>query len=125
MPGATTGGTTAAVSAKTTGAKIMSDTIRLVTATGESLHVGVRTVIGKALLRRFGADAEFWDDTQCTVERRADGQWMVIPATGTVNETLINGGPLTTARALHDGDVLAVGRSAKAISKLPLTARVG
>ena len=62
---------------------------------------------------------------QCTVERRADGQWIVTPAPGTVNETLINGAPLTTPRALSDGDVLAAGRSAKGISKLPLTAHVG
>ena len=92
---------------------------------GESLQIGMRTEIGKAVLRRFGADAEFWDDKQCTVERRADGQWIVTPAPGTVNETLVNGAPLTTPRALSDGDVLAAGRSAKGISKLPLTARVG
>ena len=89
------------------------------------LQIGVRTEIGKAVLRRFGADAEFWDDKQCTVERRPDGQWIVTPAPGTVNETLINGAPLTTPRALSDGDVLAAGRSAKGISKLPLTAHVG
>jgi eukaryotic-like serine/threonine-protein kinase len=88
------------------------------------LRIGVRTEIGKAVLRQFGADAEFWDAKQCTVERRADGQWIVTPAPGTVNETLINGAPLTTPRALSEGDVLAAGRSAKGISKLPLTAHV-
>ena len=106
-------------------AKLTSNRIKLVTADGDSLPVGIRTEIGKAILRRFGPDAEFWDDTQCTVERRADGQWIVTPAPGTVNETLLNGAPLTTARSLSDGDVLAVGRSAKGISKLPLTARAG
>ena len=45
------------------------------------------------------------------------------PAPETVNETLLNGAPLTTPRTLNDGDVLAAGRSAKGISKLPLTAR--
>jgi len=79
--------------------------------------------MGKAALRRFGADAEYWDDLQCTIERRSDGQWIVIPAPGTVNETLVNGAPLTAPRALSEGDVLAAGRSAKGISKLPLTAR--
>ncbi len=101
----------------------MSDKIQLVASGGESLRVGIRTEIGKAMLRRFGADAEFWDDRQCTVERRLDGQWIVTPARGTVNETLINGALLTAPRALSDGDVLAAGRSAKGISKLPLTAR--
>jgi len=56
---------------------------------------------------------------------RSDGQWIVTPAPGTVNETLLNGAPLTTSRPLNDGDVLAAGRSAKGISKLPLTARAG
>jgi eukaryotic-like serine/threonine-protein kinase len=107
------------------GAKLTSNRIRLVAPGGESLAVGIRTEIGKPLLRRFGGDAEFWDDKQCIVERRPDGQWIVLPAAGTVNETLLNGAPLTTPRPLNDGDVLAAGRSAKGISKLPLTARAG
>ena len=107
------------------GAKLTSNRIQLVASGGQSLPVGIRTEIGKAVLRRFGADAEFWDDKQCIVERRPDGQWIVTPAPGTVNETLLNGAPLTTPRPLSDGDVLAAGRSAKGISKLPLTARAG
>ncbi len=114
-----------ATSTPAPGSTLMSDKIQLVASGGESLRVGIRTEIGKAVLRRFGADAEFWDDTQCTVERRSDGQWIVTPAPGTVNETLVNGSPLTAPRALNDGDVLAAGRSARGISKLPLTARVG
>jgi serine/threonine protein kinase len=105
------------------GARITSDRIQFLAGTGQPLVLGVRTDLGKSLLRRFGADAEFWDDPQCTVEQRADGQWIVTPATRTVNETLINGRPLTSPHPLNDGDVLAAGRSAKGISKLPLTAR--
>jgi hypothetical protein len=105
------------------GSRLTSERIQLATASGQALEIGVRTEIGKAVLRRFGADAEFWDDRQCTIERRPDGQWIVTPAPGTVNETLVNGAPLTAARALSEGDVLAAGRSAKGISKLPLTAR--
>ena len=101
----------------------MSERIVLVASSGESLQIGVRTDLGKALLRGFGADAEFWDDKQCTVERRPDGQWIVTPAPGTVNETLVNGAPLTSAFALSDGDILAAGRSAKGIHKMPLVAR--
>jgi len=107
------------------GATLTSPRIRLVTAAGESLPIGIRTEIGKALLRRFGPDAEFWDDKQCILDRRPDGQWIVSPAPSTVNETLLNGAPLTTPQSLSDGDVLAAGRSAKGISKLPLTARAG
>ena len=126
-PGAVIGTrpTAAPAPAAAAGARLMSDRIQLVTAAGQSLPVGIRTEIGKALLRRFGADAEFWDDRQCTVERRADGQWIVTPAPGTVNETLLNGAPLNVSRPLSEGDVLAAGRSAKGISKLPLTARAG
>lgn len=102
-----------------------SGRIQLVAASGESLIVGVRTDIGKSVLRRFGPDAEFWDEKQCTLERRADGKWIVTPAAGTVNETLVNGAVLSAPRVVSDGDVLAAGRSAKGIVKLPLTARVG
>ena len=126
--GGGTGGTRpdrSPAAAAVAGAKLTSNRIQLVTSGGQSLPVGIRTEIGKAVLRRFGADAEFWDDKQCIVERRPDGQWIVTPAPGTVNETLLNGAPLTTPRPLNDGDVLAAGRSAKGISKLPLTARAG
>ena len=108
---------------RATAAQLTSNRIQLVAAGGQALPVGIRTEIGKGLLRRFGADAEFWDDRQCTVERRPDGRWIVTPSPGTVNETLLNGATLTAPRALSDGDVLAAGRSAKGISKLPLTAR--
>ena len=118
-PSATAAGTVV------TRAKLTSDKIQFIAPGGDSLRIAVRTEIGKAVVRRFGADAEFWDDKQCTIERRPDGQWIVTPAPGTVNETLINGAALTTPRALSDGDVLAAGRGAKAITKLPLTARVG
>ena len=111
--------------AGTTGSKLMSNTIRFVASGGEFLQIGIRTVMGKAILRRFGAEAQFWDDQQCIIERRLDGQWIVTPVSGTVNETLLNGAPLTTPRGLSDGDVLATGCSTKGISKLALTAHVG
>ena len=104
------------------GAALKSQRIQLVAPGGKSLQIGVRTEIGNALLRQFGADAEFWAAKQCTIQRGADGQWIVTPARDTVNETLLNGAPLTSASTLKDGDVLAVGRSGKGITKLPLTA---
>lgn len=105
------------------GAPLTSHRIQLVSPGGASLRIRVRTEIGKAVLRPFGPEAEFWDVTQCTIERQVDGRWLVIPAPATVNETLINGMPLMTGHALREGDVIAAGRSAKGISKLPLTAR--
>ena len=103
---------------------LTAERIKLVAPGGAALQIGVRTAIGKSAVRRFGPDAEFWDDTQCTIERGSDGRWVVTPARSTVNETLLNGVPLTARQPLHAGDVLAVGRSAKGISKLPLTAHV-
>lgn len=115
----------APASSVTAGRALAADSIRLVAASGQSLHLRIRTTLGKALLGRLGSEAEFWDAVQCTVERRADGQWALNPERGTVNETLLNGAAVTTLTPLRDGDVLAVGRSAKGISKLPLTVRAG
>lgn len=106
-------------------AKLVAEKIRLVAPGGAFLQIGIRTEIGKTMLRRFGPDAEFWDEKQCTMERRTDGQWIVTPAHGTTNETLVNGATLTTPLALSEGDVLAVGRGAKGVSKLPLIAYAG
>jgi serine/threonine protein kinase len=124
-PAAATPTVKSPASASVTGPKLISARIQLVATGGQSLPIGIRTELGKAVLRRFGPDAEFWDDKQCVVERRPDGQWIVSPTPGTVNETLLNGAPLTAPRPLNEGDVLAAGRSAKGISKLPLTARAG
>lgn len=100
---------------------LMSARIRLTAPGGRTLDLGVRTEIGKQLARQFGADAEFWDARQCVLERLPDGRWQVAPVAGTANETLVNGEAVTAPRPLRAGDVLAVGRQAKGIAKLPLT----
>ena len=110
--------------APASGAPLTSNRIRLVSPGGASLRIGVRTEIGKAVLRSFGPEADFWDDTQCTIERQPDGRWLVTPAAATVNETLVNGMPIVKGHALREGDVIAAGRGAKGITKLPLTAHV-
>ena len=92
-------------------------------ATGRALRIGVRTELGKAIVRQLGTDGEFWDNRQCVLERGAGRQWIVSPVAGTVNETLVNGRKLTAPRALLQGDVIAVGREEKGLLKLPLTAR--
>jgi hypothetical protein len=97
--------------------------VQLVGAGGHALQVGVRTELGKHLARQFGAEAEFWDARQMVLERTSDRRWQVAPLPGTTNETLVNGEAVSAPRALHDGDVLAVGRQAKGIVKLPLTVR--
>lgn len=102
-------------------APLTSNAAELRTEAGKALRVGVRTGLGKALMRQFGADAEFWDDRQCVIERGATGQWMLTPAGKTTNQTLVNGRALTAPRVLSPGDVIAVGNEAKGVAKLPLT----
>ena len=105
------------------GEPLVSDGMELVDSTGRKLQIGVRTELGKAVMRQFGADGEFWDDRQCVIERGAGRQWIISPVAGTVNETLVNGHTLVAPHALAQGDVIAVGRQQKGVLKLPLTAR--
>ena len=104
-------------------APIVSDRLDLIGPGGRSLRIGVRTELGKAVVREFGPEGEFWDHRQCVLERRDGRQGFVAPLAGTVNETLVNGEALTSLRPLRQGDLIAVGRQAKGIVKLPLTAR--
>lgn len=79
--------------------------------------------MGKHVVRQFGDDANVWDAEQFVLERGADGAWQIVPGAGTTNETLVNGEPVTAPRPLNEGDVIAVGRAAKGIAKLPLTVK--
>ncbi|MDB5868969.1 MAG: hypothetical protein JWP96_1301, partial [Polaromonas sp.] len=109
--------------ARTATQPIMSDRIELTGPDGRSVQIGVRTELGKALARQFGPDGEFWDSRQCVLERDARRQWVVSPVADATNETLVNGQALTAPRALRHGDLIAVGRQAKGIIKMPLTVR--
>jgi eukaryotic-like serine/threonine-protein kinase len=110
---------------RTTGGEpIVADGIELLGLDGgRSLRIAVRTELGKALVRRFGPDAEFWDDRQCVLERVPGRGWVVSPVEGTTNETLVNGEALTARRVLRHGDLIAVGRQAKGVAKMPLIVR--
>jgi eukaryotic-like serine/threonine-protein kinase len=105
------------------GPPLNSERIQLVGETGQAMTVGVRTPLGKHMVRQFGEDFNVWDVEQCVVERGQDGVWLIVPVAGTTNETLLNGEAVTSPQPLHEGDVIAVGRAAKGIAKLPLTAR--
>ena len=107
------------------GTPLAGDRLRIVGDGGRTIQVGVRTEMGKQLARQFGSDAEFWDARQCVIERRPDRQWQIAPVAGTANETLLNGEVLTTPQPLREGDVIAVGRKAKGIIKLPLRVSSG
>jgi serine/threonine protein kinase len=122
-PAATAAGLDRKASAKSPGGPIMSDSIELSGPDGRSLRVGVRTELGKGLVRQFGPDGEFWANRQCVLERDSRRQWVVSPIGEAVNETLVNGETLTMSRPLRQGDLIAVGRRAKGIVKMPLTVR--
>jgi hypothetical protein len=109
--------------AGTVGERLVSDGIELVGPDGRSLQIGVRTELGKALVRQFGPDGEFWDSRQCVLERPDGRQWIISPVAGAANETLVNGKTLVASQPLRQGDQVAVGRQAKGVVKLPLTAR--
>jgi eukaryotic-like serine/threonine-protein kinase len=100
---------------------LASDRVQVVGDGGRSLHIGVRTELGKHLVRQFGSDAEFWDVRQCVLERRSDRRWQIVPLADAANETLLNGERIAAPQVLHEGDVIAVGREAAGIVKLPLT----
>jgi eukaryotic-like serine/threonine-protein kinase len=124
-PGATRSApvATARTAPRTAGEPIASDGIELLSPDGRSLRIGVRTELGKALVRQFGPDGEYWDNRQCVLERDARRQWVVSPVAGTTNETLVNGETLTARRVLRHGDLIAVGRQAKGVAKMPLIVR--
>jgi len=105
------------------GTPITTDRVQLVGDGGRSIQIGVRTDLGKHLARQFGSDGEFWDVRQCILERLPDRRWQVVPIAATANETLLNGDTLAAARPVHEGDIIAVGRKAKGIAKMPLTLR--
>jgi serine/threonine protein kinase len=102
---------------------LASETLELLAPSGRSFRIRVRTEVGKALLQQFGPDAGFWDSRQCVIERNAGGQWTVTAISSTTNETLVNGRALTGSIVLSQGDLIAVGREAKGLAKLPLTVR--
>jgi hypothetical protein len=112
-----------AAAAPAAGGPLSSDRIQLVGESGRPVTVGVRTPVGKHVVRQFGDDSNVWDAEQFVLERGEGGAWQIVPAEGTTNETLVNGEPVTSPRPLHDGDVIAVGRAEKGIAKLPLTVR--
>jgi serine/threonine protein kinase len=102
---------------------LVSEGVELQSGDGRLLRIRVRTELGKVLMRQFGPEAEFWDNRQCVIERGPAGQWVLAPVGPTTNETLVNGRALTSPRLLNQGDVIAVGREAKGLAKLPLALR--
>ena len=97
-----------------------SGKLELKPESGTSLFFGIKTQVGKNLCRACGADAQFMDVHQFTVERDSSGGWQIVPNAVATNETLLNGKTLSGPSVLNAGDVIGVGRESKGIVKLPL-----
>ena len=91
------------------------------TANGQSIEVRVTTRIGKGLLQRFGADAQFAAVDQYQIIRDPSGAWFVEHVASSGNETIHNGNKLISRAALKPGDRIAVGNSTKKIEKVSVT----
>jgi serine/threonine protein kinase len=89
------------------------------------LSARLRTAVGRAMCRAQGhvEEAVYYDEPQYFLVP-VDGVWHVEPHTSSPNETLVNGAAIKAPSMLRDGDVLAVGRQARGIAKLPLTVKV-
>jgi serine/threonine protein kinase len=93
-------------------------------AGGGRLEFNITTPVGRALCKSLGEDAKYMSDPQFTLRRLESGQWVVVPVAAS-NDTLLNGKAVTGETPLKAGDVLAVGREAKGIVKLPMTVTIG
>lgn len=96
----------------------------LVSDSGATLDIGIRTDVGTHILRKMGDDSRFVDKKQFTLEKRSDG-WTIIPNTSAKNETILNGKAITEDTVLASDDVIGIGRESKGIVKLPMKVQIG
>ena len=99
--------------------KLTSEKIQFVSSSGQSLLIGVRTDIGKAVIRRFG-QTRFWDDRSAP-SARTDGHGSSLPRPHRERDAR----PRRTAQRdprLSEGDC-SPQVAAPRDSKIPLTAR--
>jgi len=88
-------------------------------AGGETLSVGVTTIVGRRLLQRFGDDARFAASEQFRLCREGNS-WFVEHMPSASNETLVNGIKVVSQTAINTGDRLSVGNSSKEVERLQL-----
>jgi hypothetical protein len=121
-PRAAAPGTPAAAAARG-GEPIASNSLELLGPTGGRC----RSACGRCWARPWCASSDRTASTGTTGSACSSapppGSGWSLPSTETTNETLVNGQALTAPRALRHGDVIAVGRQAKNVAKMPLTAR--
>lgn len=93
----------------------------LVGPSGGRLEVRVRTALGRALVSVLTAEHQYWAADQCILSPSGGREWAVEANPSAPNETLVNGKVVSTRTSLRDGDVIAVGRAAKGVTKGPIT----
>lgn len=97
--------------------------LELVGESGDVLRCSIRTTVGRHLCAALGPDSQYCDELQFTVIPSPSG-WQVSPNPGARNETLLNGKAIDGITPLRDGDVLAVGREARGVVKLPMRVKL-
>lgn len=90
-----------------------------------AIKISIDMMIGRPMLKHLSPDAQFFSDPQFRLYRDAGKRWMIGPADGIQNQTLVNGQTLTAPLALRDGMRIAVGNASKGIEKLPLIVKLG
>ncbi len=86
---------------------------------GQNLSMAVNTKVGKRLCKSMGEDHKFLADEQMEIIK-TDSGWQVSPNASAANETLLNNEAITSPQDLKEGDILAVGRVAKGVSKMEM-----
>jgi hypothetical protein len=84
----------------------------------------IDTTFGRAHLKGKHPDARFLSDQQFRLHRDAGGCWQISHMASATNETLLNGHPIGANAPLDSGAIIAVGNSAKGISKFPLLVKI-
>ena len=85
------------------------------------LPIGIKTRLSGRVLAGVPEADRYWDSShQATVERR-ETEWWLTPNPGAANETMLNGKKVSDPVKLAKGDVLAVGREAKGVTKASVT----
>jgi serine/threonine protein kinase len=98
--------------------------IRLVAGDSKEVTFNITSEVGSRALKDIHPDSVFFHEKQFILEKGGDGKWCLVPNTSAPNETLLNGRAAKRRTLLNEGDVLAVGREAKGVVKLPMTVRL-
>lgn len=91
----------------------------VLTSKGRPVTINIDTQLGKySLQQSLGDEAQYFSDSQFQIKKSNDG-WYLIPSTGAVNQTIINGRPVSGNTRLSINDTIGIaGGSGKQIIPL-------